>query len=436
MSFLDTVKGWFGIEPPKSEEELGHLRAIGEQPDDMQRRLAYASYLEGQQNPLGRYIRCEIEKLDLSPDDEQHRSLTAEADALIEKHGRRWVRALRELELEPKLMNYYVPSLWFERGMIESITVDRRAIVPGKIDRLLELAPALRKLAIARCSPNWSAIAGAPQMLRIQALDLSDVKLTINDLRVLAASPNLANLQELDVTNQLTGPEVGQVIGGAKHWKKLKSLKLYGCRIKAEGLQALLAGSNLSQFEELELGYNDLGDEGLAALVAAPQLSKLRRLVLNGNSLTEAAGDMLAGAPFRQLQELELESNELGATGVAALAGSTVCASLRKLNLGWNKAGDGAITAWAKSPNLANVRELNLSGNDISDAGLAVLANLPHLANIVELDISSNPFTDAGPLASSPHLKKLKALKLYSVELEDADQAKLRAAFGNDAVQM
>jgi uncharacterized protein (TIGR02996 family) len=435
MGFFDSVKGMLGIAPPKSEEELALLRAIGERPRDDAARLAYASYLEARNDPMGRYIRCAVEAQSLPDVDPRKAQLSEEADELVSTHGKKWVRPLKELELEPILMGLYLPSLWFNGGLIEEITVDKRGVVPGKLERLLELAPALRKIAFARCSPDWNAIAGAPLMRRITALELADVKPSLADVKVLAASPNLAGLEELDLSDKQHGVALAKAVAQAPQWKRLKVLNLYGCELGVEGAQALAASAQLAGLTHLDLGSNQLGDEGAAALAASPHLRNLQSLVLRSNGITAMGTAALASAGWQQLHELDLESNSLDGPAVASLAAAQSCSRLRSLKLGWNRCGDSGAIAWANSPALASVQVLQLSGNELSDTAIAALANSPHAANLVELDLSGNPFTNVDALCKSPHLKKLKKLTLYSVELDDADKSKLSGAFGEEAIE-
>ncbi|HTN74126.1 MAG TPA: TIGR02996 domain-containing protein [Pirellulaceae bacterium] len=435
MGFLDTVKGWFGIEPPKSPEELALLAAIRAQPDDMPARLAYAEYLEAQQQPFGRYLRCEVEKLALPPDDPRGDELTAEADQLMERHGKRWVRPFKEMELEPVVIGMHLPSLWFARGMIEEVIVDKRAVVPGKFERLVELAPALRKLIFARCSPDWAAIAAAPQLTRIKALDLSDVKPALSDLKLLSTSPNLAQLEELDLGGRELGPELAALLAQSPRWKQLRVLSLSSCRLDVEGARLLASTANLAGLQELNLSYNSIGDAGVAALVASPHLKNLRRLNLASNDLTFAAAETLRAAAWAPLEELEINSNKLGPAGLTALSQAPAFAKLRKLNLASNDGTDAGAIAWAKSASLASVRQLEIGHNELTDAGVAALANSPHVANLIELDLSISRLTNIDVLVNSPHLKRLRKLKLYSCDLDSAAKARLRAAFGDEAVE-
>lgn len=437
MGFWETIKGFIGLEPPPSPEELAHLNAIAAAPDDLELRLAYAHHLEARQHPLGEFIRSAIELDRLPADEPRRQELQSRCDALLEKHGRRWVRPLKELDLEPMMLGIYAPSLWFHRGMIEQVTIDKRAIVPGKMQRLLELAPALRKLTFERCSPDWSAISTSPSMSRIKALDIADVKWSLLELQALLASPHLKQLEELDIGNKDYGADLVQALAKSTQVKELRTLGLASCRLGPAGAAVLANEPRFTTLEKLNLAYNQLQDEGAIALGQSTTLTQLSSLNINSNDLNSTGVQALSRGPYIRLQELELESAELDVAAMQSLANSPFAATLTTLNLGWNRAGDAAIAALLLPGSFAHLHTLKINGSNLTAKGLRQVLDSDSLANVVEFDLSSNELGSEGiaALVTAPKLKKVQTVLLYSVELSAEDRRKLQQRFGQEGLR-
>ncbi len=170
---------------------------------------------------------------------------------------------------------------------------------------------------------------------------------------------------------------------------RLRSLSLAGGLLQGPGKwNAIVATPFLAGLTELDVSDNPLGSRGLAVLAGSPHLSRLERLDLGGTHLSDAALAAFLGATdLGQLRFLDLSNNSVGNGGAAALAGSPSLAGLRELGLGGNKVGPKGAKALAASSHLGELRSLDLVGSPIADAGARALAEPQALEKLEKLDV-------------------------------------------------
>src|SRR5918912_1255225 len=89
--------------------DAAFLRAIRDQPDDDLPRLVYADYLDERGDPRGEFIRVQVERARLSPDDDREFSLALREQALLRRHGGRGH------------LPYSVSRQEFRRGFVEAV---------------------------------------------------------------------------------------------------------------------------------------------------------------------------------------------------------------------------------------------------------------------------------------------------------------------------
>ena len=176
---------------------------------------------------------------------------------------------------------------------------------------------------------------------------------------------------------------------------QLERLDLASNRITAEPLAQLLAAPALANVVELDLSDNNLRADGDWALAAA-ELPALRVLRLLGTFPSHVAIRTLSESPvYAGLRSLSLSGNHGSFGFVVPLAESPRSQNLRVLDLHGNRVGARGAAALANSPHLRNLIELNLSENMIEDGGAYALAESPHLEGLIALDVSANLFTPA-----------------------------------------
>lgn len=173
-------------------------------------------------------------------------------------------------------------------------------------------------------------------------------------LAILAASPRAQSLRMLSLANcGLDGPAMG-VLAGSPHLAALENLELTGGsnttnRIGDDGLLLLARSPHLARLRRLTIGHNLITDRGLAVLADPTALPALDTLACNSAAITDATiAAMVAARPFDALY--------LG---------------------GCSELGDAALIAIARSPYAATLTGLNLHGTSVGTAGLEALIASP-----------------------------------------------------------
>lgn len=157
---------------------------------------------------------------------------------------------------------------------------------------------------------------------------------------LLAQSPCLSKLKKLSI--------------GAKH------------SIYEPGAKAIAGSSIFAELEELEIIDDLIRDEGAIAIAQSANLTKLRTLVLPANDIRIKGAKAIAGsANFANLEVLDLSGNPIYVGGAEEIAASENLTNLQHLNLSRTQiswTGGGYL---AKSPYLQNIVTMDLRGNEI-----------------------------------------------------------------------
>ncbi|MBX9585185.1 MAG: TIGR02996 domain-containing protein [Gemmataceae bacterium] len=141
----------------------------------------------------------------------------------------------------------------------------------------------VRRLGLARAGLGGAGPAGPGLggLLRVPALDLSGNGLGPADLKGLFAGPP-ARVRELDLSHNDLGETGVRVLADGPALGGLVMLRLVGCNVTDEAAGVLAGSPHLDRLAELDLGNNPVGDVGFRAFLAAPGLRGLRRLVVPG----------------------------------------------------------------------------------------------------------------------------------------------------------
>ncbi|XP_072891263.1 NACHT, LRR and PYD domains-containing protein 3-like isoform X2 [Hemitrygon akajei] len=190
----------------------------------------------------------------------------------------------------------------------------------------------------------------------------------------------------------------------------IKHLDLGNCDIQCEGIQRL--GPGLHKCQELRLNDNKLGDSGVKLVSAAlgnPEC-KIQRLGLGYVGLTDSGAEDLTSAVSTNpsLTELNLSGNKLGDSGVKLVSAALRNPECKIQKLRLDKVGltdSGAkdlVSALSTNPSLT---ELSLGSNSLTDRSVPALRHLilthPSLGRI---GLGGNRFSRTGG-------KKLRSLQ-------------------------
>jgi uncharacterized protein (TIGR02996 family) len=257
------------------------------------------------------------------------------------------------------------------------------------------------------------ALLESSRLPRLAALDLHDnEELGRAGLQLLANSPSAGRLTRLDLGGLTTTPQSLRVLADSPHLTGLTELNLRSHMVPS-GLDAgVLASARwLPQLTRLDLTGGRLGDRGLAALTGSGSLGRLRGLGLAGNRIGDAGARTLADCPdLAGLTELSLGNNPIGDAGLRALAATLHLKRLRKLGL----AGPPGVC------------------DPLADDAMQSLADSALAAGLTELDLRWRPFGvgAARSLAESENLARLTRLRCDSRCLKAEVRATLRERFG------
>jgi hypothetical protein len=189
-------------------------------PDADGPRRAFADWGVAHGDPQGELARLQL----ADRDDRKKYGRSGEhrraANALIERHGATWSRAVIAIAAQPR----------FARGFVEGITLD---------------------------APTF--LARAPELYAIAPIRAVTFVDAVSHIDAIAASPHLARLVAIDFYNKSHASPLGD-----------------------EGLRKLVASPHLGKLRMLSVPFNDIGRSGMESLAAA-KLAKLAYAVLANN---------------------------------------------------------------------------------------------------------------------------------------------------------
>lgn len=197
------------------EHEL--YAAILAEPNDPAPRRALAAYYDGKRDPHGELIRVQLELADKRARGERDRKLLAREDELLKAHGRAWAAPLADL----------IAGYKFHRGLIGEVTLP--------LDRFLDVAPTL--------------FAAAP----IQHVNLTQPRTRLAEL---LRSPHLARLSSLALASLGLDDGDARTIARADALRTLHYLSLAHNKIGEAGVEALAASPFLARLDVLDLTNN------------------------------------------------------------------------------------------------------------------------------------------------------------------------------------
>jgi len=213
----------------------------------------------------------------------------------------------------------------------------------------------------------------------------------------------------------------------------LTNLALRRNSIGAQGAQAFaVAFKSCPLLQSLDLGVNCIGPKGCDALAHAAALGSMTSLThidLSHNGLGDLGATNLSHALhyFAKLRGLELDSNEIDASGAEALGRSLgqgkLSESLQLLALAGNTLGDSGLKLLLCPPLLCctTLKVLDVSGNDIGDIGMAFLCSTVWgrwggaLPSLQVLDFGGNLVSDLGAMHLAKSLRTSANLRLVNL---------------------
>ncbi len=413
-------------------EEARLLRSIASTLEDDAPRLAYADWLYAHNDPRGIFIRAQCQLARMKEGSKRYELAADRNYRLYDKYQDQFQKPFKDLG---------VIAVEFTRGLASWIYVSPE-IFCANAAMLFKLSPALCRLRLCKVPSDIPSFAQMKGLRRISSLCVEsgfDVdnfedkpKLNNTGLKQLADSPNLINLEVLDLHDHEISDSGIEALASSPICNRLTRLVLRNNLIGNSGLKALANSPRLRQLKSLDIVHNRIGNSGCVALAAAPWLKNFSELYLTRNPISGQGIAALAKSPLVSgLNELDLSETKIGDAGLAAIARSPHFANLTLLCVVVAGCGDAGVQSLAESHNLPRLEKLNLSGNlNIGDASMNYLARTETLVSLSVLQVLETGVGNAGvaALAKSVHLNGLRQLDLSGCREVNSEGARALAA--------
>jgi uncharacterized protein (TIGR02996 family) len=372
-------------------------------PDDDAPRLVYADWLDERGNPRGEFIRLQCALARLGPDDPRRPALSERERLLSARHRAEWDRPLAGLADGWDYRRGFPDAargtarLFLEKAGLLLRTAPVRELDVHDVSGLLTpLAQAswlerLRGLTVyaSRNAAVAPALAGSPQVQRLEALRLGRNAIGDDGAAAIAGSPFLARLRELDLGENRLGPAAAAALAASPHLGQVERLDLSGNALGADGARALVDSSALTRLRRLRLARSSIGI--LQVVARSPGLARLEELDLGGNALGDAGVRDLTGSPhLSALRRLGLSGNDLSLDGLRDLAGAIGLTCVQRLDLADNRLNDDAVRFLVDSPAFGKLTDLDLAGNPFRGLGVRALVNAPLTRPLTRLRLSTS----------------------------------------------
>jgi uncharacterized protein (TIGR02996 family) len=375
-------------------------------------RLLYADYLEDSPDPADQdraeFIRLQIALAALSDDHPRRRELTTRQNNLLMKHHGTWTAHLHGL----------AAGFQFRRGLLDAVAVDAGTFL-ARGGELFRRAP-IRRVKLNDAGRHLNKLLHCPHLGRVRELDLCGNDLGNGGVNLLFRSAHLQKLEQLDLSHNGLDAASLRILAEAGTLPRLRVLGIQGNpRIGEAGANALHPLREFAALRRLDLSGNDLDGAAFAAFLAGDPLQMLNALAFVGNQVGDTGIAALADSPLLERMlartpRLDLRHNGLGPQGLAALVRSPRIAPVASLELTGNSLGDAGVHALTLSPFLPKLRRLFLGSNRISDWGAIKLARSPLMKQLASLDVSQNGLTQIGVDELTEHRRNHETMIEYS----------------------
>lgn len=187
------------------------LRTIRAAPDDDTPRLMFADWLDERNDPLGEFVRVqvELERLRDEPESPRLGSLREREDELLNLHGADWLGGLADVTAE-----YPAFGPVFRRGLPELVCLSLDAFLSRGAE-LFAAAPTIREVSLYGVSGRGNELAACPFLNRVETLEIADPVYTDDPGPIgrLSAALRAARLRCLRVPEYFTPHFIYQFAG-------------------------------------------------------------------------------------------------------------------------------------------------------------------------------------------------------------------------------
>ena len=364
------------------------LSAICAEPDEDTPRLAFADFLEENDEPQrAAFIRTQIE-LARTPAWEPFAVMCRwhRPDLITGQQFRHTLPAVDGLQIEwprdafqrglPWRVNLRTPHVWqhVEQQFLGRIPIGEMHLWTATLDQ-------------------WREFGHSPIVRQLRKVHFHQ-KLPNEPLRVLRGNPAALGITDVHfeqataaglpfVIEELLASPLGRVIRGFHFRMGYQSL---------DDLIESLAPAN--RLERLSMDDMGLTDYHIHHLCGGPLIRSVEELSLRGNQLGSEGVRVFASSFLSaNLKALNLSGTGAAGTGIEGLTSTQAMQGLRRLDLSYNPVSPKAARLLSRSPFLSGLRSLNLSKCRIGERELFHLTRGKFWKNLVELDLRDNPLS-------------------------------------------
>jgi len=394
------------------------LRAVCDDPDDLEMRTVYADLLGELDDPRGEYIQLAL-RTDPTEGEATRR------DELFDRHAPEWQRPL--LPADPVLRGA-LRDLGFSRGFVEKATIQIRRF--EILDWLIARTP-LRELSVSdyEAAPGWGEqLAEHPVLHQLHGLEI----FASGVIEPIVRKGDLRKLEALTLAGLFTTSLARAVAESCPSLRRLTIRHTGVDPIEAEALEALAT----LPLRELELSSATIDEAGAAALASMTTLSRLRLVSVSGQlrplgalrskldsldlvsmHLGAALAPFLAQTALRELISLDLQRNQLTPDDLASALSELRAGTLQELVLSSNPVGESGAAALSLLPALSKLERLRASQCGLDAGAFAALARAEWPLKRAELGLNVVDESAAKALAEGPLLRSLRTLNLSMAKL-------------------
>lgn len=264
------------------------------------------------------------------------------------------------------------------------------------IGDLIAAAPALASLEALALDytdlgdAGLRALASAPCRPHLRRLDLASNPFHGDSLRAFGDHGGLHHLRALTLAELEWSPAAAATLGHRMGLISLETLNIRLNSLPRALLEALRGADFLPTLRDLTLYETRLHADDLDALLDAIADAPLRALRLSHLRLDEAAATLLANGPWRDLDLLELQDARLHDDALRALTQGPALLRLRALHLEQNHLTHAAVDPLLDLVERGALRQISLKYNDLGDEGAAAFASDPRAASLEALCLRNN----------------------------------------------
>jgi uncharacterized protein (TIGR02996 family) len=429
------------------------LAAIIAEPDEDTPRLAYADFLQENDEP-GRadFIRVQCEYAQLPNWDARAKELRHQIRVLLAHHADEWYAELGEIE----------DVKWgaFERGFVNAVRLPSIQVLRKQAAAIRAVSPVEHvtftsaEITASGKKGDFPWVRGIRLSFRyefkadrfrsflesgiaedLRVLDLTNVGVENAGANVIAKAKHITRLEELDLTNCFVGVAGATALAGAKHLSKLRAVRFssYGSGyvedpfLNDEGVAALTdPASHLKNLTTLELGQNQLSADSINALLTSPSLAKLETVSLRHCAIGEGAFSAESGKA--RWKDLDISVYRLPPGTIQDLAELPQLSTLVRLRARGCEMTAADLEAMAAAKFAPELRELHLAQNGIDSEGATALGG-GKWKNLHTFDLQQNKITSAGAhYLAQGRFPVLAELRINNNELGDAGAKSIASA--------